>query len=221
MKEIDIKIEILTETYAGVYTIYEDNKIGCAFYYTDDADFYEKLGQSCSAIMRKIKKIPNTGLLAEVEKTVSTYLDSSFPEDVVITDCNHEIKPIGSESIEPVDRSQRCTTDGKPFDPTTDSRGQQKNYVILCEDERKKGFVRPVRYTYIHVGKGGSEIDPDNPRKHGRKGNGCGVATKMGKALSETYARDPKFYTHTYCAGCEEHLPVNEFVWEDGEVVGS
>lgn len=43
---------------------------------------------------------------------------------------------------------------------------------------------------------------------------GCGTRTMMGKALSETYARNPKFYGATFCVGCNKHLPVNEFVWD-------
>jgi hypothetical protein len=85
-----------------------------------------------------------------------------------------------------------------------DERGMQKTYLVLSEEERKKGFVRPVRQTYIH--------------------EKCGVATTMGLALSETYARDPKFYGATYCAGCKGHFPVGEkgeFHWGDGQKVGS
>lgn len=53
-------------------------------------------------------------------------------------------------------------------------------------------------------------------------GKGCGVETKMGLALCETYARDPKFYGATYCAHCRMHKRVDEFRWtEDGKVVGS
>lgn len=127
----------------------------------------------------------------------------------------------------PVDRSKQCTTSGETpeavraqqaQDPDT---GQHGSYIVLCEDERAKGFVRPVRSTYIHVGPGGHEIDPTNPAKHGRTGRGCGAATSMGRLLSETYARDPKFYTSTFCVGCNTHLPINEFVWEDGTVLGS
>lgn len=114
------------------------------------------------------------------------------------------------------------TTDrNNPDLKVTDETGQQKAYLVLSEEERSKGFVRPVRFTYIHVGVNGHEIDPTDMSKHGRTGNACGVATKMGTALAETYARDPKFYGATYCVGCETHLPVNEFKWEDGEVVGS
>jgi hypothetical protein len=52
--------------------------------------------------------------------------------------------------------------------------------------------------------------------------DGCGVETKMGDSISETYARDPTFYGATFCVGCNKHLPVGEFVWsQDGEVVGS
>lgn len=79
---------------------------------------------------------------------------------------------------------------------------QAEVYLVLSEEERAKGFVRPVRNKYIH--------------------NACGGETRMGDALSETYARDPKFYGGTYCVHCRKHLPVAEFVWSaDGSVVGS
>ena len=32
------------------------------------------------------------------------------------------------------------------------SNGQQRDYVVLSPEERAKGFVRPVRRTYRHVG---------------------------------------------------------------------
>lgn len=78
----------------------------------------------------------------------------------------------------------------------TDSAGMQKAYLVLSESERKEGFVRPVRNSYIH--------------------NVCDVVTTMGTALSETYARDPYFYSGTYCAGCRDHFPVGaggDFAW--------
>ena len=91
---------------------------------------------------------------------------------------------------------------------------QNKAYLVLPEEERKKGFVRPVRTKYIHVGVGGTEAK--------RTGQGCGVETHMSLPLAETYARDPKFYGSTYCVGCSMHLPVREFIWSDtDEVVGS
>ena len=107
----------------------------------------------------------------------------------------------------PVDRSSITLTDGSPV--TDDHRdlkpnGQQKGYVVLSEEERRRGFVRPVRDTYVH--------------------EKCGVATTMGRALAETYARDPKFYSGTFCAGCGTHFPVGpdgEFVWDDGSKVGT
>lgn len=87
------------------------------------------------------------------------------------------------------------------IDPAT---GQQNKYVVLSEEERAKGFVRPVRRTYVH--------------------EKCGASTTMGQALAETYARDPKFYGGTFCVACKDHFPVGEqgeFVWEDGTKVGS
>lgn len=99
-----------------------------------------------------------------------------------------------------------CTTDGRPVAEAragqTNETGQHASYVVLCESERQKGFVRPYRDSYKHLA--------------------CGTVTRMGRALSETYARDPKFYGATFCCGCNRHLPVGEFVWTaDGAVVGS
>lgn len=99
----------------------------------------------------------------------------------------------------PVDRLQTTTTNGKPLDqrPETDSpSGQHSNYVVLTEEERSKGFARPVRYAYKHLT--------------------CGKTTTMKEAIAQTYARDPKFYTATYCSYCGGHFPVGEageFVW--------
>ena len=80
--------------------------------------------------------------------------------------------------------------------------GQHSDYWVLSEEERKKGFMRPVRNKYIH--------------------DKCGTETKMGSAIAETYARDPKFYGSTFCVACKTHFPVGEFKWSDSdEVVGS
>lgn len=100
--------------------------------------------------------------------------------------------------------SDSLTTD--PNDPDighgVGGEGQHKKYLVLSEAERKKGFVRPLRRSYVHTK--------------------CGAETRMGLALCETYARDPKFYGATFCVKCNTHLPVGEFRWAaDNEVVGS
>lgn len=42
-----------------------------------------------------------------------------------------------------------CTTSGEPVEKVraeqTEATGQHKSYVVLCPDERAKGFVRPYR----------------------------------------------------------------------------
>ena len=87
----------------------------------------------------------------------------------------------------------------KEVDPKT---GQQKDYVVLAEEERAKGFIRPVRDSYVH--------------------KKCGTLTRMSRSIAETYARDPKFYSGTFCCGCRDHFPLEEFVWAGTEeVVGS
>lgn len=113
----------------------------------------------------------------------------------------------------PVDRSARVLLDGSPVPEDqshteTTASGQQKSYVVLTDAERQKGFVRPVRRTYRHLK--------------------CGSITSMGQAIAETYARDPGFYSGTFCCVCGGHFPietygqVGEFVWlDDGSKVGA
>ena len=85
-------------------------------------------------------------------------------------------------------------------------RDQHEVYLVLEEEERLKGFVRPYRNSYRHVK---CSVNPQ-------------LVTIMGDALSETYARKPDFYGATYCVACRMHKPVGEFVWDkDGKVVGS
>lgn len=83
--------------------------------------------------------------------------------------------------------------------------GMQESYLVLSEEERAKGFVRPLRTTYVHLK--------------------CGTRTSMNIKIAETYARNPHFYGGTFCAGCLDHYPVGpegEFVWADtDEKVGT
>ena len=105
-----------------------------------------------------------------------------------------------NDKTTPVDRSAQSLADGSPV--TADHRelkanGQQKDYVVLTAAERAKGFVRPVRRTYTH--------------------ETCGTDTMMSEPIAETYARDPYFYSGTFCVSCRTHRPVGadgEFVWK-------
>ena len=127
---------------------------------------------------------------------------------------------------------------------------QHDTYLVLSEAERAKGFVRPVRHGYVHVGIKGPKHslrdltdeekecypgsgyvkfekypESESPaigrywlqKELDNVGKGCGTLTTMGRALSETYAREPHFYSSTYCCGCSKHRPVGadgEFVWD-------
>jgi hypothetical protein len=52
--------------------------------------------------------------------------------------------------------------------------------------------------------------------------SGCGSDTTMGQAIAETYARNTKFYSGTFCCRCGKHYPLDEFVWKGTtEIVGS
>lgn len=80
--------------------------------------------------------------------------------------------------------------------------GQNECYLVLTDEDLKKGFIRPVRESYIHTR--------------------CGGLTTMGRKISETYATDPTFYGSTFCIDCKEHFPVDEFTWSGTDIkVGS
>jgi hypothetical protein len=82
--------------------------------------------------------------------------------------------------------------------PDQEPCGQAETYLVLSDEERAKGFVRPLRLSYWHVT--------------------CGRITTMATAIAETYSRSPSFYGATYCAHCHMHRPVGadgEFHWVD------
>lgn len=132
-------------------------------------------------------------------------------------------------TTDPKNQPALCTTNGKPVAEVranqTNETGQHDGYIVLCPDERAKGFIRPYRDAYKHIGRlepvRGDIEHGDDPIISSRVG-GCGSVTTMGRALSETYARNNSFYSHTFCVSCNRHLPVAEFVWTaDGQEVGS
>ena len=87
-------------------------------------------------------------------------------------------------------------TDPKDLDRTRLPDGQQRDHLILSDAERAKGFVRPVRDSYVHAR--------------------CGGKTTMPPAIAETYARQPGFYGATFCCACGDYFPVGaagEFTW--------
>lgn len=108
---------------------------------------------------------------------------------------------MNEEKIPSVDRSCQVLASGAPVPEDRShtelkANGQQKDYVVLCDQERAKGFVRPYRDAYGHLK--------------------CGKITTMSRAIAETYARDPGFYGGTFCTHCGSHFPVGEdgeFVW--------
>lgn len=139
------------------------------------------------------------------------------------------------------------------------SNGQNEAYLVLPAEELAKGFVRPYRDAYVHVGRkldyknihkilteeekkeythksyvavmtiltkedgsflGGTYVTQDELMawEKGERFGGCGTLTTMNRTISETYARNPKFYGATFCCGCGRHLPVNEFFWANTEI---
>lgn len=123
--------------------------------------------------------------------------------------CGHE-NAMSRQVCENCEREPRETlSDGTQVFPghreIVPETGQQRGYRVLSEDERAKGFVRPVRRTYKHLK--------------------CGTTTTMSQSIAETYARNSQFYNGTFCCACRAHFPVGEdgeFVWDgSNEKVGT
>lgn len=75
--------------------------------------------------------------------------------------------------------------------------GQHEKHPINVEGD----YIAPIRETYIH--------------------KTCNAATKIGSLIAETYARNPKYYTRTFCAECRDYFPIAEFNWKsDGIELG-
>lgn len=160
------------------------------------------------------------------------------------------------------EHSERVTLSGRPpveprdapapdMTPARPGTNMHKDYWVLSKAERAKGFVRPVRDSYVHVGirpKHALRDLTDEERTRFAAANyvkfetyppgessatgrfwtekelksGCGTVTTMGRALAETYARNPKFYGATFCCACNDHIRVDQFVWAGtDERVGS
>jgi hypothetical protein len=120
--------------------------------------------------------------------------------------------------------------------PINHATGQHTSYWTLSEEERAKGFVRPVRKSYVHVGTRPKyplrdltaeelvqykqwdyikyEEYPAGSTSLGKfwtqkeLTSGCNTTTTMGDAIAETYACDPTYYGSTFCVSCGRHFPV-------------
>jgi len=146
------------------------------------------------------------------------------------------------------EKEEITLADGSPVTPgyteINPLTGQQQGYMVLSEKERSKGFVRPYRASYTHVGARPPanlrDLTPEEKERYAAfnyvkfeeyppgdtpvtgkywtadqlANMGCGKTTMMGRIIAETYARKPSFYGSTFCIWCKKHLPVEEFVWE-------
>lgn len=75
--------------------------------------------------------------------------------------------------------------------------GQHERHPVLPDTQDVQ--VPRSRMTYVHT---------------------CGAATRIGESIAKTYAVNPKYYSRTFCVGCKDYFPVEEFKWDDGVIVG-
>ena len=87
----------------------------------------------------------------------------------------------------------RCTFfDGSSLEGTFWTSSRTLSRIRTC--------AHPVRTSYRHLG--------------------CGQVTSMGLAIAGTYARDPQFYSGTFCCHCGRHYDlsidgVRQFAWTE------
>lgn len=81
----------------------------------------------------------------------------------------------------------------------TKENGQQESYVVLSEEERAKGFVRPVRNSYVHIGRNYNGTDvvvldepyqPDNGKTY--FATYVTLRNEAGKAIGWGYLTGPQ-----------------------------
>lgn len=113
-------------------------------------------------------------LIQSAREKLAEYIERS-PLDVPAQNQNIATR---IEALLPVDREARILTNGKkeedmPFYQDKRPDGQQMAYVVLTEEERRKGFVRPVRNAYVHVGQPGPKFPLRDltPEEHARWGS--------------------------------------------------
>jgi hypothetical protein len=151
--------------------------------------------------IKDVKSIENVELTKVNLKNGAFFESPSAFRDVLADYCDAVDAEVEYMYLHtPRSESKVTLTDGSPV--TDDHReiapetGMQKAYMVLSDEERAKGLVRPLRHSYIH--------------------KTCGTVTTMSNPIAETYARDPSFYSGTYCTYCRKHFPVGkdgEFLW--------
>lgn len=181
-----------------------------------------------------------------ISRMVSLLDEHVNPDMVRHTETAHGAPLVPTHTTTPV-TLQRLTTDPTDLRLThgtgTHPTPQAEAYLVLSQEEIDKGFVRPYRDSYRHVGPqpryalrdltDEEKLDPhrqnyakfetypgsDAPctgrywTQEQLDNKGCFGVTTMNSSISATYARNPKFYGGTYCTRCAKHLPVEEFVW--------
>ncbi len=108
-------------------------------------------GQKAQELQNRLSDLRRDGEKA-IRETRQEFDDAEL-------ECQVLDRKIAELEAPPVDRTKQCTIHHQDpeevrkqqqADPPT---GQHADYIILCEEERAKGFVRPVRHAYEHVGK--------------------------------------------------------------------
>lgn len=109
----------------------------------------------------------------------------------------------------PVDRSARVVLGDAlapgVADTSAKENGQQRGYVVLSDEERAKGFVRPVRASYRHVGKRPKYPLRDlTPEEQERFGNDADRFVKFEAYPPEMAPKTGRYWTERELkSGCQ------------------
>lgn len=154
---------------------------------------FDEKWRGCWAVVYSVGETGDTKWHSSVEDTLPPP-SSAATERAPAPPTDPSLHKLATISGEPPAAGYERADAPQPVDPAT---GQNKDHWVLPEEERAKGYIRPVRRGTTHLK--------------------CGTTTYMPVDCAETYARDPKFYSKTFCFSCKAYLPVGpdgEFVWE-------
>lgn len=122
--------------------------------------------------------------------------------------------PKKADIVTPIPEDSTLTTDPKnpKLHETKEDSNQNKAYIVLSDEERGKGYVRPVRRSYLHVGapplEGRDKVEPfseedilENNVKYAEKKyiGLLPVYDKEGKRLGAKYVTEEDFKGKPAC----------------------
>ena len=188
----------------------------------------DRIQRKASTNPAKSDEVTAEASAAEVDRSAKVLSDGSpVPQD----DSHTHLRPDGQQEgyvvLSAEERAKGFVRKVRTSYKHVGAPGPLRPLRDLTNEEKERyASVGYIKYEEYKQGEG---INPRGrywtQEQLDNVGKGCGTVTSMGASIAEIYARDPGFYSGTFCVRCGKHFPVGksgEFVWlDDGTRVGS